>query len=96
MVQMPPIINEIARDFQLGGRDMQIWIVAVPRLEFVEFREISLAELAAEFEPRISRPAICRALVRLVERGYLERSADAGHRRIGKYRIPLRRIFPPR
>jgi DNA-binding transcriptional ArsR family regulator len=99
MVSMPPIIEELARDYELGGRDMQIWIVAVPHLDLVEFRELSLDDIAKEFGAddsieAVSRPTISRSLLRLVERGYLELHETRGERRVRRFRIPLRRIYP--
>jgi hypothetical protein len=96
MIPMPPIIVELARDRELAGRDMQIWIVAVPRLEFVDFRPLSLKDIAQEFASDVSLPSIHRALLRLVERGYLERADARSSRHVHRYRIPLARVYPRR
>lgn len=101
MVTMPPIIRELARDRQLNGRDMQIWVLVVPRLDFVSFRDLPLAAVAADFvagsgEEPISRATVSRSLRRLVERGYLEAAENRGSNRAKQFRIPLRRIYPRR
>jgi DNA-binding transcriptional ArsR family regulator len=100
VIELPPIIHKIVRDRQLNGRDVQIWVLAVPRLDFFDFRPLPLSELAEEFKTECAAPlswsTVGRSLRRLVDRGYLERLDDRGARQVVQYRIPLRRVFPRR
>lgn len=94
MVRLPSYLADLARDAELVGRDAQVWILAIPQLDFVEFRDLDLESLAVQFDPGISRASVCRSLQRLVERGYVEREDARGTAGRGRYRLPLRRIYP--
>ncbi len=112
MIAMPPIIDQIARDRALNGRDMQVWVICVSLLHFIDFRALPLSRIVHEYNTTrppvradasydtsfdsVSRSSICRSLHRLVAEGYLERAEVRAAHNAGLYRLPLARVYPRR
>lgn len=86
---VPPIITAMARDRELTGRDVQLFLVACEHLDMIDFREMKLVVL--EHELQLERSSISRSLTKLVNRGYLVRASGRAKGAPHRYRIPFSR-----
>lgn len=91
-----PIV--VALGLEIGGQsdlpdglqpiDLVVFVVAAQALDTMEFRPLKLAVLQTEL-PRLSLPTLSRSLKRLVQGGFIVRSARPVDRREYSYRVPL-------
>lgn len=79
------MVREAQRDLELGRLALAVYDLMRDWLDFVEWREVKLAELEKQF--RRSRPQVLGALKQLVDRGYIARGERAYSRGPYQYRM---------
>jgi hypothetical protein len=52
IIPMPQIIVELARDRDLNGRDLQVWVISTSHLDFVDFRPLPIRQIVQEYNDR--------------------------------------------
>jgi DNA-binding IclR family transcriptional regulator len=93
MIQDPisPVVRAIYRDKRLTNFDRTVFMVVAQRLDFVEYRELTLASVARDVgdgsNKTPGRSSIHRSLRRLTAAGYLHRDTTGGVRGTGRYRL---------
>ena len=87
---IPTCLVQAARDTSLRGVTLALYIVLFERLDFIEPRPAKLSALAKQ--TGVKKSNVSRAFARLIQRGYLTRGPDDGHRktyRLGVSPTPL-------
>jgi hypothetical protein len=64
-IELPPVVKNVAVDTSLEPIDVRVFLVAVPQLDDVDFRELKILPIATRCEIGIARrPVVASAVLR--------------------------------